>query len=236
MRALVCLVAVLAFAEASLDAVAKDVPEFLSQPITPSKREIYYKILDRKLLMTPADLGRMTFRPSFEGEFAVSVYPAAGRSPGSGFRVTLTEASKSIWSSLTPKQQGYIPAPDVKHNERDTSSQIPVKRIDVNIDRELALAIQRTWQAMLARNPVPDPDAERYISVDGYSAELSVRMPDGKTIIRETSNPHGHPTRDFVQVGLLLADYCNAPVRDRPKRRKELLRELQHVLREAQKT
>ena len=50
------------------------------------------------------------------------------------------------------------------------------QRFDVDIDRELALAIQQTWQAILARNPLPDPDAERYISVDGYSAEFAVRQ------------------------------------------------------------
>src|SRR5437868_1005274 len=112
---------VLAFASAA--ASAKEVPQFLSEPLTPAKRDLYYKILDR----------------------------------------------------------------------------------------ELALAIQQTWQAMLARNPVPDPDAERYISVDGYSAEFSVRMPDGKKMLRDTSNAHGPPATHFVEVALMLAEYCRAP-------------------------
>jgi hypothetical protein len=232
MRASVPLAVAIVLAFARTPAEGKDVPQFLSEALTPAKRETYYKILDRKLLTTRADLGRMTFRPSFEGEFAVSVYPRDAYTS----RITLTEATKSVWSSLTPKQQGYIPAPGLKRQERDTSDQIPIKRIDVDIDRELALAIQKTWQAMLARNPIPDPDAERYISVDGYSAEFSVRMPDGKTIIRETSNPHGPPATDFVQVGLLLADYCRAPENEREKRREELLKGLNHVLRETQKT
>jgi hypothetical protein len=231
LRIPISTIAAVGLACANPTAHAKEVPQFLSQPLTAAKRETYYKILDRKLLKTRADLGRMTFRPSFEGEFAVSVYPRDAYTS----RITLTEATKSVWSSLTPRQQGYIPAPGLKHKERDTSDQIPIKRIDVDIDRELALAIQKTWQAMLARNPIPDPDAERYISVDGYSAEFSVRMPDGKTIIRETSNPHGPPATDLVQVGLLLADYCRAPENERAKRRKELLKGLNHVLQEAQK-
>jgi hypothetical protein len=223
-------IAAVGLACASPAARAKEVPQFLSEPLTATKRETYYKILDRKLLKTRADLGRITFRPSFEGEFAVSVYLRDTHIP----RITLTEATKSVWSSLTPKQQGYIPAPGLKQ-VRDTSNQIPIKRIDIDIDRELALAIQKTWQAMLAHNPVADPDAERHISVDGYSAEFSVRMPDGKMIIRETSNPHGPPATDFVQVGLLLANYCRAPQNERAKRRKELLKGLNHVLRETQK-
>jgi hypothetical protein len=61
-------------------------------------------------------------------------------------------------------------------------------------------------------------------------------MPDGTTVIRETSNPHAPPATDFVQLGLLLADYCRAPEKERLKRREELLKALNHVLREAQKT
>ena len=89
---------------------------------------------------------------------------------------------------------------------------------------------------MLAQDPLPDPDAERYISVDGYSAEFAVRTPNGTLIVRETTNPHGPPATDFVQVGMLLADYCRAPEKERVYRRKELLKGLRHVLREAQKT
>ena len=234
MRIPVSFVAAVVLAHTSTTAQAKPVPQFLSEPLVPAKRETYYKILDRKLLKSPAELGRMTFRPSFEGEVAVSVYARSSHTPDAGFRVTLTEVSKSIWYSLTPKQQGINAPPDYG-NKHDTSSQVPVKRIDVNIDRELALAIQKTWQAMLARNPLPDSDAERYISVDGYSAEFSVRMPDGQTIIREASNPHGPPATDFVQIGLLLADYCRAPEKERPKRRNELLKGLNYVLREIHK-
>ena len=233
MRTRVLLIAAVALAFASPPAWAKEVPQFLSEPLAPAKRDTYYKILDRKLLITPQDFGRITVRPSFEGEFAVSVYAPNAHSPDA-FRVTLTEAGKNIWYCLTPKQQGINAPPDYG-NKRDTSGQVPVKRIDVNIDRELALAIQKTWQAMLARDPLPDPDAERYISVDGYSAEFAVRMPNGKLIVRETSNPHGPPATDFVQVGLLLADYCRAPEKERAKRRKELVKGLDHVLQAAQK-
>ena|GEM_PF-4422096 len=220
-----------ALAFASATTRAKEVPQFLSEPIIPAKRDLYYRILDRKLLQTPQDLGRMTMRPSFEGELAVSVYAC---SPDA-FRVTVTEAAKNVWYSLTPKQQGINAPPDYG-NKRDTSGQIPVKRIDLDIDRELALAIQKTWQAMLARDPLPDPDAERYISVDGYSAEFAVRMPNGRLIVRETTNPHGPPATLFVQVGMLLADYCRAPQKERAFRRKELLKGLRYVLRLAQKT
>ena len=233
MRTCVLLIAAVGLAFASPTIQAKDVPQFLSEPLLPAKRDTYYKILDRKLLKTPQDFGRMTFRPSFEGELAVSVYALKAHSPDV-FRVTLTEAGKNIWYCLTPKQQG-IKAPPDYGNKYDISNQVSVKRIDVDIDRELALAIQKTWQAMLARDPLPDPDAERYISVDGYSAEFAVRMSNGKMIVRETSNPHGPPAAEFVQVGLLLADYCRAPEKERAYRRKELLKGLRYVLREAQK-
>jgi hypothetical protein len=211
-------------------ASAKEVPEFLSEAIVPAKRALYNRILDRKLLKTPRDLGRMTFRPSFEGELAVSVYARSS----DVFRITVTEAAKNVWYSLTPKQQGINAPPDYG-NKRDTSGQIGVKQADLDIDHELALAIQNTWQAMLAREPVPDPNPER-VSLDGYSAEFAVRMPSGKMIVRETANPHGPPATDFVEVGLLLADYCRAPERERAHRHKELLKRLRYVMREAQKT
>jgi hypothetical protein len=234
MRPFVPVFVTAALTFASPTARAKEVPQFLSEPLIPAKRETYYKILDRKLLTTPGDFGRMIFRPAFEPEFAVSVYAPKAHATDV-FRVTLTEATKSVWSSLTPKQQGYIPAPGTKHNEHDTSSEIRVKRIDVDIDRELALAIQKTWQAMLARDPLPDSASERFIGVDSSSAEFAVRMPNHKLIVRETSTAHGPPAADFVQIGLLLADYCRAPEKERSYRRKELLKGLHYVLREAQK-
>lgn len=233
-RPLLLVFTAVALAFASATARAKDVPQFLSAPIVPAKRDLYYRILDRKLLKTPQDLGRMTLRPSFEGELAVSVYAPKPHS-ADAFRVTVTEASKNVWYSLTPRQQG-IKAPPDYGNKRDTSGQIPIKRNDLDIDRELALAIQKTWQAMLARDPLPDPDAERYISVDGYSAEFAVRMPNGRLMVRETTNPHGPPATLFVQVGMLLADYCRAPEKERAYRRTELLKGLRYVLRAAQKT
>ena len=87
MRVPVVLIAAVALAIASRAAREKEVPEFLSDPLTPAKRETYYTILDRKLLKTPADVGRMTFRPSFEGEFAVSVYARDAHTPDAAFRV-----------------------------------------------------------------------------------------------------------------------------------------------------
>jgi hypothetical protein len=111
-RTLVCFVAAVVLTKASTTAQAKPVPQFLSEPLVPTKRETYYKILDRKLLKSPSEFGRMTFRPSFEGEFAVSVYARSSHRPDAGFRVTLTEATKSIWYSLTPKQQGINAPPE----------------------------------------------------------------------------------------------------------------------------
>src|SRR5204863_6400631 len=100
-------------------------------------------VLTQYLLITPADFGRMVLMPSFKTETAVSVYsvPPSGPSKvGSIYRITVTFANESLWEMT----QGSSSTKDPR-----------ISRHDLDIDADLAFAIQRAWRAILAKDPIP---------------------------------------------------------------------------------
>ena len=123
----------------------------------------YYNIVQKKLLPTSGDYGRMIYFPSFRGEFAVSVYEYestdSANKVSQQFRITLTKATRSIWYS-TPE-----------NNDEKQQKPVEIKRSDTIIDKAFSVAIQRAWAAMLLQTRYP---SKSYVGCDGSTAEFSV--------------------------------------------------------------
>jgi hypothetical protein len=195
----------------ALSAAAKLPLEYLAklENIQPGK---YGEVLTQYLLFTPGDFGRVVILPSFKTETAVSVYSVPN--PGSSkagfiYRITVTFANESLWDMI----QGSSPIKDPS-----------ISRHDLDIDADLAFAVQRAWRAVLAKDPVSTEDPD--ITFDGTIYAFSVVMPDGKTIFREAANPRRPPATDLAGAGIDLWGYATAPEEDRKTKRKKLMRTL----------
>jgi hypothetical protein len=190
-------------------------------PIRPHS-DAYAKLLAEKLLLTSGEYGRMVFRPSFSGEFAVSVYGEDEtknypREPRV-FRITLTKAKESIWNSIFDKDD---------RRKRP----VEITRTDVTIDRTFAVAIQRAWGTMLLKTRYP---AKAYRGYDGYTAEFSVWVRNAGDLFGEIWAPdHGLP-KELVELGHSLASFCEAPPNQRPAKQQSIQQQLADFTRKAQ--
>jgi hypothetical protein len=189
-------------------------PEYLGkvEQIDPPK---YGALLTKHLFVTPGELGRMVWLPSFQSEMVVSVYSTPQSNDGKAekaYRLTVTRSDKSLWDIA----ESSSPEPDVRVSRRDT-----------DIDAELAFAIQRAWRIILAKDPIlTDSDS---VTLDGFIAVFSVVMPDGQTVMREAANPDRAPATDLVAVGIDLSLYCTAAAEEQKSKRSDLVRRLQKL-------
>ena len=138
-------------------------------------------MLDKQLLVTSGDYGRMILVPAFEGPTAVSVYGSAftdeyPKQPWS-FHITVTKANKS------------------------RGSRLKITRLDVSIDREFAVAIQRAWATMLLNTRYPQKS--RFV-MDGYTAEFSVFVRGAGILYGRIQTPETGLPKEFVEIGLDL--------------------------------
>jgi hypothetical protein len=189
----------------------------------------YLDRINKKLCVTNADCGRAVFLPEFGGEWSVSVHGAdhAVTRPGS-FQITLLQAGDNLrgasswawrWSDVPP----WL---------------VSVKRTDVVIDRELAVAIRSAWIAMLKKTRMPKPNehppADDPPPVGGYPVQFSVTTPQGKILQGTDYDSPDHTLPDeMVNIGFALQEYATALPGTRPALREKLLRQLrsfeQHV-------
>jgi hypothetical protein len=170
----------------------------------------YRAYLEKNLLITPADFGRMICIDG--GELVISVYsePTAKEvKDGKNFRITLTKS-----------ERGNLPS---------SKGDIKVTRIDADIDAGFATAIQQAWRAVLSKDPNvtggPPP-----ATLDGHVAYFSVTMPDGDTMLRMGGGLDALPETDMIDVGLAIAAYCDAPTEQRSKRREGIMNKLRRIV------
>ena len=191
-------------------------------PVTP-RSDTYIKLVEEKLLVTPADYGRMIFRPSFSGEFAVSVYgdnytESYPREP-LVFHITLTKAKDSIWYSMP------------ENNGQKKQESTAIIRIDIIIDKTLAVAIQRAWATMLLKTRYP---LKAYAGCDGYEAEFSVFVRCIGDLYGEIWSPDRGLPKEMVELGLALKDFCETPSDQRPAKQQKIMSQLASFTRKAQ--
>jgi hypothetical protein len=97
------------------------------------------------------------------------------------------------------------------------------KDVDVPIDLDFAIAVQRAWSAMLLKSRYPE---KSFAKADGYRAEFSVEVRGVGGVFGYTWSPDGGLTEEMVDLGFALADYCKAPAADRPARREKMMSRL----------
>jgi hypothetical protein len=187
-------------------------------PVEPRSNN-YTKLIAEKLLLTSGEFGRMVYRPSFSGEFAVSVYgddytKDTPREP-QAFRITLTKVKEgSIWASyFHPKDEPAGPP-------------VEVARTDVTIDRNFAVAIQLAWGTMLLKTRYSSKDYRGY---DGYTAEFSVWVKGAGHLFGETWSPKQGLPKELVELGQSLVAFCETPADQRPAKQRAIQKQLEAI-------
>ena len=100
------------------------------------------------------------------------------------------------------------------------------KEIDVPIDIDFAMTIQRAWATMLIKTRYPQ---NSYLGADGCTAEFSAWVRGLGGVYGYTWSPESGLTKDFIDLGFALADYCKAPEGEGSNRRKKLMTRLEEV-------
>ena len=152
----------------------------------------YYSLLERNLVVTPADCGRALVLPPFAGEEVVAVWSRAAR-----YCVTHTKASRNIWNTMMhPK--------DPRSRE-----QLKIARIDASIPASTALAIRRALTEMLRRTSSSGYDTER---VPIHPTEYQFFLRDGAQMRIGTVADAlaGKRTSELIGLAKLLIEYCGS--------------------------
>jgi hypothetical protein len=106
------------------------------------------------------------------------------------------------------------------------------KDIDVPIDIDFAMGVQRAWATMLLKSRYPE---KSFLGADGYTAEFSVWVGNVGDVYGYTWSPQSGLTKEIVDLGFALADYCKAPAPDRPRQRQQLMARLKQFEEKATK-
>ncbi len=107
------------------------------------------------------------------------------------------------------------------------------KDVNVPIDIDFAITVQRAWATMLLKTRWPE---KSFLGADGYSAEFSCSVRSAGGVYGYTWSPRGGLTKEMVDLGFALADYCKAPDPKRPQLREQLMKSLKDFEQRAAKT
>jgi len=155
----------------------------------------YQRLVAQKLYKTPSDLGRLVVFPSFEGEFALSIYSTARNSDLAV--LALVRAKKNIWHAAS-------------HLDTDlrVNPNVPVKRVNATIKRRVAFAVAEAISHAIARTqPLAPTEAVR---VDGTSI-LFFAPAHAKTKVRSAeldTAAEGELSQALRRLVSLLEKYC----------------------------
>jgi len=97
------------------------------------------------------------------------------------------------------------------------------KDFDVPIDIDFAMTVQRAWATMLLKSRFPE---KSFLGADGYTAEFSVSIRGVGGVYGYTWSPSDGLTKEMVDLGFVLADYCKASAAERSQRREKLMARL----------
>lgn len=190
-----------------------ETPEYLSEPIDEKTAEPYRNLLKEKLLTSPGNFGAMILMPTGHGEWAVAASAVKqGKSKSSAFRLALTSSTANLYDSKLGMDRKNM--------------DVPIRKVRVKIDKKFALAIRRAWRAILSKDPPPQSEEEFAMVLDEFTADFSVKMPDGKVVTRRTSSPQAPPAAEIVTLGYDLRDYCLSPFDQRKRKRHAIIEKL----------
>lgn len=203
-----------AFAAEPLQLEDGEQPDHLT-PVSPLPLA-YQRLIDEKLLVTSGNFGRMILFPSFEGEMALSAfgskYTKEIPQKPQAFYITVTKADGSLYFSLPENNEGKRRKP------------VSIKRTEVQIDREFAVAIQRAWATMLLSTRYP---RRASAGLDGYTAQFSVFVRGAGVLQGKTWSPKQGLLKEFVEMGRELIHYCSLSEKERLAQREGILKRLE---------
>lgn len=158
--------------------------------------------LYQKLLVTPGNYGRMiefVDEPD-RGEFAVSVQ--CGERSGAGMQcsVTLTKAKQNL-GSILEENLGKRPL--------ELMNRVRAIRKDAPITPATASAIRSAWTKMLRHVKPRREDGS--VVVDAERIEFCIGPPNPAQLFAEIPVRPGKSVVALVELGRLLAKYCEAP-------------------------
>jgi len=172
------------------------------EPVNTREEGPYRSELEAKLFVTSADCGRMSVRPSWTPEFAVSIHSeSSDGSKARTYHVTVTQASANIWYSMPENSESGLNQP------------VQVTRWDVEISASTALQIRRVWKEALQtirkrKDAIDSP-------TDGEIVEFALVEPKQWALFGELPIHPGPRTRALEKIGNLLIEYCRAPLDQR---------------------
>ncbi len=185
----------------------------------------YRRLISKHLLVTPAQFGRMIDEPGWDPpEWAVSVYGTGklGTDPNEyrSYHITVTRVVSNRWVSSI-----WTALPS--NNEERRRKAIHTSRADVQISRELALAVQRAWATMLSRTRAEE---ERYLYTDAATVEFVLGSQRG-----EITPPRPGLTSEMYAIGEALAKLCALQPAQRAPEEKKLVERLERFEAKARK-
>jgi hypothetical protein len=164
-------------------------------------------ILDEKLLVTSANFGRMIRMPAGPtvGESAVSVYCNSGEWPNAHCYVTLTRVKSNL---------DYIASEHRRTGDGlQQARQVGVVRKDAEVNATTATAFRDCLKAMIP--PEGDHRLQGTVGLHDERIEFWLAEPDSPPRSGEVYEQRGKRANALVQMGTLLAQYCEA---SRPQR------------------
>jgi hypothetical protein len=195
---------------------------FLKTGIAGQYRDLMFK----HLCITAAQFGRMALEIGFdEPEWVVSVYGedevGINTTDYKSYHITVTKAHDSIWTSLPP------------NNGEHQQKPIEVSRQDVVVDRQLVVAVQRAWTAMLLQTRYAERTS---MFTDAPEVWFSVECRNLFTDLYGAITPPTHGlTKEMFDIGVALRKFCELPPEQRPAEREKLISRLKAFERKARK-
>lgn len=176
----------------------------------------YQKLVAQKLYKTPFDLGRVVVCPSFEGEFALSIYSTAKNSDLA--ILALVRAKQNIWYAASHLDQ------DLRVNPK-----VPVQIVSATIRRRVAFEVAEVISHAIARTqPLAATEAVR---VDGTSV-LFFAPAHAKTKVRSAeldTAAEGELSEALRRLVSLLEKYCTSSNAARQHLSKEIEAQARHI-------
>jgi hypothetical protein len=176
--------------------------------------------LYQKLLVTPGNYGRMiefVAEPD-RGEFAVSVQCEEPSGAGKQCSVTLTKAKQNL-GSILEDHLGKRPL--------ELIDRVRTIRKDAPIAPATASALRSVWTKMIRHVKPRREDGS--VVLDALRIEFCIGPPNPTQLFAEIPERPGKSVVALVELGRLLAKYCEAPDRVRLSMAKNIERDAKRL-------
>lgn len=165
----------------------------------------YRATLLSKIGITPFDYGRIIVRPSFEPEFAISVYSQRDTHGRPAHHITYISLAENLYQKT-----------DGGHHV-EKARRLRTRRIDADLSETTANVLREVWFQMLRRasGHVPPPRSEwEVIPGDTTDIEWSLEQANGTALYGQLNQyvaKIGKRTQTFIHLtDDLLVEYCEA--------------------------